>query len=58
SGVFVVRVDDVTTTPVMANINEQRKAMQTQVRQTMMYQNPIDALKKAATIRDNRFRFY
>ena len=65
NGVYAVRVDDQTTTPVeVANIDEQRKQleMQTenQLRQQMQYgMNPVlDPLKKNATIKDYRAKFY
>jgi len=65
NGVYVVKVDDQTTTPVeTANIDEQRKQlemqMQNQLRQQMQYgMNPIlDPLKKNATIKDYRAKFY
>jgi len=66
TGVFVVRVDNQTTTPVeAANVEEQRKMLETQSRQGLMSQiqqgqgNPItDVLRKAADIKDNRAKFY
>jgi peptidyl-prolyl cis-trans isomerase D len=65
NGVYVVRVDDQSTTPVeTANIEDQRKQlemqMQSQLRQQMQYGvNPIlDPLKKNAKIKDNRAKFY
>ena len=65
SGVFVIRVDNSYTVPVAtANIAEQRKAFEQQVKQSIMSQfqqnaNPVvDPLKKAATIQDNRAKFY
>jgi peptidyl-prolyl cis-trans isomerase D len=64
-GVYVVRVENVSTTPVeAASIDEQRKMMEMQARQGLMSQlqqgyNPIvEALKKSATIKDNRANFY
>jgi peptidyl-prolyl cis-trans isomerase D len=59
SGVYVERVDDVTTTPIAnANVADERKNAYDQRRQ--FAQNPqapgypANILKKAATIRDNR----
>lgn len=64
-GVYVLQVENTYTTPVeTANVEEQRKQMETQVRSQMMQQfqygtNPIlDPLKKAAKIKDNRADFY
>jgi peptidyl-prolyl cis-trans isomerase D len=59
SGVYVVRVDDVTATPVPdANVPEQRKARYMQGKQQALYRSPLQALRDAATIKDNRARFY
>ncbi|HLO37121.1 MAG TPA: peptidylprolyl isomerase, partial [Lacibacter sp.] len=65
SGVYVVKVEDQSTTPVdMANIEDQRKQMemqmQNQLRQQMQYgMNPVlDPLKKTAKIKDYRAKFY
>jgi peptidyl-prolyl cis-trans isomerase D len=65
NGVYVIRVEDQTTTPVdMANIEDQRKQMemqmQNQLRQQMQYgMNPVlDPLKKSAKIKDYRAKFY
>jgi peptidyl-prolyl cis-trans isomerase D len=59
SGVYIVRVDYVGTTPVeVAGIEEQRKMLQMQVRQSMQYRSPLLALRKAAKIKDNRSEFY
>ncbi|MFL5739862.1 MAG: peptidylprolyl isomerase [Flavisolibacter sp.] len=65
SGVFVLRVDNVTTTPVeTANIDEQRRMMEMQQRQGLQQQmqqgyNPIlEVLKRSASIKDNRSKFY
>lgn len=52
-GVYVVRVDEVTTTPFTAgSVEEQRKAMAQQKQQ--MLGNPLGALRNAATIKDKR----
>lgn len=60
SGVYVIRVDNVSATQVeVANIEEQSKNMEMQMRQQLMYRNnPTDVLKKAAKIKDNRSKFY
>ena len=60
SGVYVIRVDNITTTPVAAaNIVEQKRVLQAQARQGMMYRNnPTDVLKKSAKIKDDRAKFY
>lgn len=64
-GVYVIAVENTYTTPVeTANVEEQRKQMEMQIRNQMMQQfqyglNPImDPLKKAAKIKDNRADFY
>ena len=59
AGVYVLRVENVGTTPVMAgNIEQQRQMLQMQARQGMQYRPPTDVLKKTATIKDNRAKFY
>ena len=60
SGVYVVRVDNLSATPVeTADIDEQRRNLEMQMRQQMMYRNnPADVLKKAADIEDKRSKFY
>jgi peptidyl-prolyl cis-trans isomerase D len=65
NGVYAIRVEDQTTTPVdAANVEDQRKQMETQVKNQMMQQmqygmNPVlDPLKKNATVKDNRAKFY
>jgi peptidyl-prolyl cis-trans isomerase D len=59
SGVYVLRVDNVTATPVeTANIEEQRKALQAQARQAAMYSQPSQTLRLAAKIKDRRSKFY
>ena len=59
AGVYVVRVENVSTTPVdMAGIEDQRKMLQMQARQAMQYRSPLIALRKAAEIKDNRSEFY
>ena len=52
SGVYVVKVENVTSTPVTAgSVAEQRKSQADQKKQTA---NPLEALKKTASIKDNR----
>ena len=59
SGVYVLRVDAVNTTPVQAaSIEQQREMLKQQARQGLMYRNPIQALQEAADITDNRAKFY
>jgi peptidyl-prolyl cis-trans isomerase D len=41
SGVFVLRVDNITTTPVEVGIEEQRRMMEMQARQSMQYRAPF-----------------
>lgn len=59
AGVYVIRVEAVSSMPVEGgNITEQRKALQMSARQQMMYRSPVEALKTAADIKDNRSKFY
>jgi peptidyl-prolyl cis-trans isomerase D len=65
SGVFVIRVENVGTTPVEgASIEDQRKMLEMQAQQGLMNQmqrgfNPIiETLKQDAKIKDNRAKFY
>ena len=45
--------------PVQAtDIEQQRKMMEMQDRQTMQYRSPIDVLRKTAAVKDNRSKFY
>lgn len=56
SGVYVVKVESITTTPVAGgSVADQRKTLYDQKKQTA---NPLEALKKAATIKDNRSERY
>lgn len=56
-GVYALRVDNVSATAVEnANIDDQRKQMEQMLQQRMGY--PIQILMKAATIKDNRAKFY
>ena len=57
SGVFVLRVDNISTTPVDAGVEEQRRMMEMQARQSMQYRAPFTtALRKDAKIKDNRLK--
>jgi peptidyl-prolyl cis-trans isomerase D len=61
SGVYVIRVNSTSTTPVgVANIDEQRKMLEVQTRQQMSnYQSsPVNVLRQIADIKDNRSKFY
>lgn len=61
SGVYVIRVNSTGTTPVsVANIDEQRKMLETQTRQQVSsYQfSPVNTLRAAANIKDYRAKFY
>ena len=59
SGVYVVRVDAINTTPIQtAGVEQQRDMLKQQARQGLMYRNPIQALQEAADITDNRAKFY
>ena len=52
SGVYIVKVESVMTTPVTAgSVAEQRKSQADQKKQTA---NPLEALKKTASIKDSR----
>lgn len=56
SGVYVVRVDNITATPVTSgSVAEQRKTLADQKKGVY---NPIEALKKSATIKDRRTERY
>jgi peptidyl-prolyl cis-trans isomerase D len=55
NGVYVVRVDDVTTTPITTDVAGSRKQLADQRKQA---QNPIEGLKKAASIKDYRAEKY
>lgn len=57
-GVYVVRVDNLTNTPVgAANVEEARKMRVMQARQQARFQS-LQALRDDATITDNRSKFY
>jgi peptidyl-prolyl cis-trans isomerase D len=53
NGVYVVRVDNVSATPVTdGNVADQRKALYQQAKQSAA--NPLNALRSSATIKDKR----
>lgn len=63
SGVYVIRVDEVGTTPVTdGNVAEQRKALSAQGKQMVTNSqapnSPVNALRNAATISDKRSERY
>lgn len=59
SGVYVLRVDNISTVPVpAANVQQQQEMLKQQARQGLMYRNPIQALQEAADIEDNRAKFF
>ena len=65
AGVYVIRVESVSTTPVeTADIESQRSNYEMQMKQSLMNQfqrgiNPIvETLKRGAKIEDNRAEFY
>jgi peptidyl-prolyl cis-trans isomerase D len=58
-GIYVIRVDNVTATPVPdANVAEQRKARYQQGKQQAMYQPTLKGLRDAAKIKDRRSDFF
>ena len=59
-GVFVVRVDNETTTPVSdANVADQRKSRYQLAKQTAAYrQTALAILKESANIKDERIKFF
>ena len=55
SGVYVVRVDNITATAVgNANVAEQRNTMYQQAKQMALYNPPVNSLRSSATIKDRR----
>ena len=57
--VYVVRVDDVTTTSVNADIVSQQNQLRTRTKQMQrFYSSPIQVMRKTAKIKDNRRNFY
>jgi peptidyl-prolyl cis-trans isomerase D len=58
-GVYVVKVNSTGAMPVAnANVDETRKQMEAQARQSMMYQRPVEILRKNATIKDKRHEIF
>lgn len=59
SGVYVIRVNNVSATPVAgANVEEQAKTRYQQAKQQAMYSSPLQALREEATIKDRRSKFF
>ena len=62
SGVYVIRVDSVGTTPIVGDITDQRKNLYLQTKQFISNPQapayPLNALKNAATIKDKRSSRY
>jgi len=57
--VYVIRVDDLTTTSVNADIVTQQAQMRQKAKQMQtFYSSPLTVLRKTATIKDNRRNFY
>ncbi|MGC4232242.1 MAG: peptidylprolyl isomerase, partial [Niabella sp.] len=57
-GVYVVRVDNLSNTPVQsANVEETRQMRFMQARQQAQFQS-LQALREAATVKDYRSKFY
>jgi len=57
--VYVLRVDDLTTTSVLnMDLESQRSGLTRQGRQVQAQNDPFMVIKKKATIRDNRRNFY
>ena len=58
NGIYVVRVDNVSATAVLnADVQAQRKSMYSEAK-TQRPSFPLEVLRKAATIRDYRSKFY
>jgi peptidyl-prolyl cis-trans isomerase D len=57
--VYVVRVDEITTTSIPADIEMQKSQMRQRAKQMQsIYSSPISVIKKTANIKDNRRDFY
>jgi peptidyl-prolyl cis-trans isomerase D len=57
--VFVVRVDELNTTSIAADIEMQRSQMrQRGIQMQTIYSSPISIMKKVANVKDNRRNFY
>jgi peptidyl-prolyl cis-trans isomerase D len=55
SGVYIVRVDNITATAIgNANVADQRKTMYQQAKQMALYNPPVNSLRLSATIKDQR----
>jgi peptidyl-prolyl cis-trans isomerase D len=58
-GVYVIRVNSVIATPVAAgSVAEQRKAEIDRAKQQAAYSSPLQVLREAANIKDNRSKHY
>ena len=58
NGVYIIRVDNISATPVTdGNVADQRKMLYQQAKQNPA-NNPLNALRKAATIKDKRAERY
>lgn len=58
-GVYVVQVNSVAATPLdNADVAQQRSQRYMQAKQQAMYMQPSQALREAATIKDNRAKFF
>jgi peptidyl-prolyl cis-trans isomerase D len=59
AGVYVLRVDNISALAVPSvSVEAQRPMMIQMARQQAQGQNPLEALKSAASIKDNRAKFY
>lgn len=56
-GVYVVRVDNISSTPIQTNTEETRKMMMMQAKQQAQFRS-LQALKEAAEVKDYRSKFY
>ena len=58
-GVYVVRVEDVTTTSVNADVRSMQEQLRQRAKQMQtFYSSPTQTLRKTANIKDNRHNFY
>jgi peptidyl-prolyl cis-trans isomerase D len=57
TGVFVVKPGAISAQANTANVAELQKNMEAQLKSSLSYRS-VEGLKKAATIKDNRFEFY
>jgi peptidyl-prolyl cis-trans isomerase D len=59
SGVYVIRVNNVSSTPVeAANIEQQRQQQEMQLRQQATYQTPVSILRQTTDVKDYRAKFF